>query len=150
MLVRTQPRREDIAVEWIAKQRQGCECYLPKFLDPRDQKIKILFPSYLFVFTPGPWYFLKGTFGVSSIHMSGDQPAHVLQREITRLKRKESENGIIHMKDLELQLGQEVTITFGPLKGQVGEYDGTVGSERVRVLLSWLASAEVEKRHIRY
>jgi transcriptional antiterminator RfaH len=148
IVVRTQPRRETVAVEWINRQNQGCESYLPRYFDPRNDQVKLLLPSYLFVLTPGAWYFLKGTYGVSSVLMQGDQPQVVLDREIAILRGKEDRKGIIHLKDLELKLGDKVTINWGALKGQVGEYDGNVSSERIRIVLNFFGVVTLDRRHI--
>ena len=140
ILVRSQPKRE----AWAATNcvRQGYEVYFP-----RCQRIRgtrplgrpiALFPTYIFVRTPGQWYFLRGTFGVAGPVLCGESPIVVPEHLVTELRSREGEDKIMWLH-IDPVPGQAVRITSGPMKDQVGVHAGMSGRQRVRVLFDRLA-----------
>jgi transcriptional antiterminator RfaH len=139
-VARTQPRREKWAAENV--RRQGHECYLP--LCELGNVIKPMFPSYLFVDSmTGQWHFLKGTFGVSGVVMTGNMPAILDYRVVAQLRAKENGFGHIELGD-HYQKGDKVRIKSGPFIYHEGLFDRQDGN-RVKVLLDLLGrKIEVE------
>lgn len=143
---RTQPSRE----RWAAENclRQGAETYLPLIIERNVvvrgrklvQRLRPLFPGYLFIRTLGQWHFLCGTFGLINLIMTGESPASIPQTIIDDLKQREADGAV--------QLPTQVTRAFdpkdpvriadGPFEGRIGLVDGYTDSERVRVLLDLL------------
>ena len=151
LVVRTQPNREAWAGDNIT--RQGYTYYLPRFKETvfaktmRKQvtRIRALFPSYLFVNTDGPWRWLTGTFGVSTLIFNGEAPALVSSRIIDDLKAREDDDGLVILPgDPRLKHksrftpGQLVKATEGPFIGFTGIHEGTSAHERERILLDLL------------
>lgn len=147
--------------ERIAKhniERQGYSAYVPmlatyRWVREAGGKRRVittrpLFPRYVFVDTPGAWYFLKSTFGVSSVVMLRSGPAEIRPEIMAELKSRE-EDGYITLPDEPqgLKAGDAVTIINGPFASFPGLYAGMKGEARVRVLLSILGGQqEVELR----
>ena len=151
LVVRTQPNREAWAGENIT--RQGYSYYLPKFKETVFAKsvrrnvtrVRALFPSYLFVSTDGPWRWLTGTFGVSTLIFNGDTPATVSSRIINDLKAREDEEGLVILpgdprlkRQSRFTPGQLVKATEGPFIGFTGIHQGTPAQERECILLDLL------------
>ena len=148
LVVRTQPNREVWAGDNIT--RQGYDYYLPKFketvliMQKKVTRIRALFPSYLFVNTDGPWRWLTGTFGVSTLIFNGEAPATVSPKIIDELRSREDEEGMVilpgdpRLKKSRFTPGQIVKATEGPFIGCFGIHEGTSTHERERILLDLL------------
>jgi transcriptional antiterminator RfaH len=151
LVVRTQPNREGWAGENI--KRQGYSYYLPRFKEivfvkqmrRHVSRVRALFPSYLFVNTDGPWRWLTGTFGVSTLIFNGECPAEVSARIIDDLRSREDEEGLVVLPgDPRLKRrsrftpGEIVKATEGPFIGFTGIHQGTEAHERERILLDLL------------
>ena len=138
LLVRTQPQREQYAQQNI-QHWLGLESYLPLYYDQQIDKIKVLFPSYLFVRSL-QWHPFKGVWGVSNVVMVGESPARLSDNEIQGLKAREAEEKgkrVILLPDL-YQVGQQLRVLAGSFADHLGLYDGMDGKTRVRVLLEFM------------
>jgi transcriptional antiterminator RfaH len=136
LLVRTKPRREEYAQNNLRRWRSDCETYLPQFKE--DKLPRVLFPSYLFVRPENGWMWLRNAWGVASVVMMGNAPAHVPDGVVEELKGKEEEDGLIHLPKRVYRLNQRLTVTAGPFEGCVGLYSGMDAHERIRILLEIL------------
>lgn len=102
------------------------------------QKIKPLFPNYLFVRLDIDihYYKVKWTRGVSKILGTGDGPIPISEGVIEVIKSRMGENNLVRLED-ELERGQLVQFTSGPFKDLIGVFDKKMSdSGRVRVLLN--------------
>lgn len=154
VVVRTQPNREAWAAENII--RQLAVPYLPRCAEKikignhYETKARLLFPGYIFVRTfDGRWRFLLGTYGVSSVVMTGSSPAVVQEAEIARIKACEDSDGLVHLPKLlpdlydeedhhRFKKGQPVRIKDGVYSGYEGIYEGCHAKDRERILLDYL------------
>ena len=138
LLVRTQPQRERYAQQNIQHWLK-LECYLPLYYDQLADKIKVLFPSYLFV-KSFQWYAFKGVWGVSNVVMVGQSPARLAHKHIEGLRVREVEEGrerAILLPSL-YRDGQQLRVLSGHFADRLGLYDGMDGKARVRVLLEFM------------
>jgi transcriptional antiterminator RfaH len=118
---------------------QGHQYYLPMLYDAKQKRPRPLFPGYNFPITTGPWYFLRGTFGIAGLVMNGENPATLLMSEIDKLRALENEFGHIQLpKAAEFEQNDPVRIKTGAMAGYVGLYQGMASTDRVRVLLEVL------------
>lgn len=123
----------------------GVETFTPTLKEQRRHPytnepvfvIKPAFPRYIFArFTAAKllhkiWF----TRGIHSVVSFGDTPSIVDDEVIEFIKSQAGEDGHITLTD-ELRIGDEVTITAGPLKGLMGVFDKKVkGDDRVIILL---------------
>ena len=145
IVARTKSQRERWAAENVA--RQGYDFYLPVLPPqpaPKSRKARppqFLFPGYLFVQTDGQWRFLLGTFGITTIIMTGQHPSFMPETEIARLRARENDSGFIQLPQLttsRFRNGDSVRITEGSFSGLKGIYECDPEQERVRVLLDFL------------
>jgi len=141
-LVYTKVRQEKVAQTNL--ERQGYEVYLPlvrqvrRRLGRRVSVVGALFPRYLFVRLDSDtdnWAPIRSTLGVVSIVRFGQEPAHVPDRFVDYLCRREDEEGIQAVMVDELKPGARVRVTEGSLMGFEGIYQARTGHERVVVLL---------------
>lgn len=138
----TQPGREKWAAENV--RRQGHDCYLPQFLQVRgsEQRIRPLFPSYLFVHTFGRWLHFRSTFGIRDLIMADESPAIIPHLAIDQLKARQGEDGLIHLDpppDAEpFHHGETLRVTNGPLWGYKGIFAGASDRERQTILIEFM------------
>lgn len=148
IVARTKPRREDYARQNVL--RQGYEAYLPKCVDHAG-RVSVLFPNYLFCYTPGSWHWLRSTYGISDLVWGCDgAPAMLPEAEINKIKAREQTDGLIDMGG-RLQPGQRVRVTGGSLMHSVGLFERYDGADRVRLLLDFLGgkcALVVEERFV--
>lgn len=137
-VVQTESQREPFVRMMLM--REGYETYLPRIR--MRKRILPLFPSYLFVRIVDRWYPVKNTIGVSKVLLAGDQPAHVHDAIIVKIKHMEH-GGIVRLPKPEktLKPGAKVQIVRGHFQGHIGIYDGASGKERERVLLQLLGQS---------
>lgn len=143
VVAQTKPHQERWAAENVS--RQGFSWYLPmtrQKLDPRrPAKTVCLFPRYLFVWTDGAWRSLLGTFGVTSLVMSGERPSALPERAIESLKSRQGSDGLIRLPDAlpeRLKPGTPVRVNGGVFSGYTGVTAQDTGAARVKVLLDLL------------
>jgi transcription antitermination factor NusG len=128
-VVRTKTQQE----LWAAKnvRQQGEEPWLP-----RISHREVLFPGYLFVWSTGRWRFLRSTYGVLDIIMTGERPAMLPLSEIERIRAMEGDSGFVVLPPRPAFVpGQSVEVAEGLFMGEVGLCEGMLPNDRVRVLL---------------
>jgi transcriptional antiterminator RfaH len=134
IVARSKPRQELYARENVL--RQGFECYVPRFRE--DNQVRVLFPGYVFVNTPGPWRFLTGTFGVMDVVLNAESPSRLPEKIVSELRARENGSGYVDIPQERFARNQQVRLRSGLFEGQVGLYQGQPGRDRVKVLLSLL------------
>jgi transcription antitermination factor NusG len=152
-VVWTQANRERTAE--LNAARQGYTCFLPYGclrIGSREPSVQVLFPRYFFVKVVGAWRSLLGTIGVCDvIRGTGGGPAIVPPGEVEQLLDRHRERGYIDLNGERFFQGQRVKVGAGPLSGLEGVFDGMVGWERSKVLLTWLGgvcSVELRERDL--
>lgn len=142
LVAQTKPQQERWAAENAA--RQGYEWYLPMTRVRRTNniyKIQCLFPRYLFVKTKGAWRSLLGTFGVTSLVMTGEKPSELAESVIERLRARQGADGFITLPNAlepRFKANDAVRVNGGPMSGYTGIVTGMAGEARVKVLLDFL------------
>jgi len=123
---------------------QGIEVFLPLletrqyFHEKMVQKIKPLFPNYLFanLDIDVHYYKVKWTRGVNKILGVGNEPIPISEKVIQTIKTQRGENNFVKLDD-GLEKGNIVQFTSGPFKDLMGVFDKKMSDgNRVRVLLS--------------
>jgi transcriptional antiterminator RfaH len=143
-VIHTHPKQEDRAEQNL--KAWNVETFTPKFKElhydawtkKSTYKIKPLFPRYIFArFKAGDHYHkISYTRGVRTIVCFGGDPAPVLDEVIQIIQFRMTRDGFVRMED-ELNVGDEVLIQEGPLKGITGVFDREMKeADRVRILLS--------------
>ena len=136
---------------------QGIETLLPLlevFQDSHGrivQKIKPLFPNYLFARLDIDlhYYKVKWTRGVSKILGVGSEPIPISGKVIETIKERMGDNNLVKLED-GLERGNLVQFTSGPLKDLMGVFDKRMSDgKRVRVLLG-LIGVDVPVQVSRY
>jgi len=127
--------------------QQGFEVYLPQMRTP-NQRVALMFPSYLFVQVIDRWYSILGTIGVSYVLRDGDVPARLPETFVDSLKARERDGAVVLDEAPSevvpaLKVGQRVRIVGGPLQGKLGLYDGMTAHQREVVLLGSLGRVEM-------
>ena len=147
IVARTKSGRERWAAENVSN--QGYEWYLPRISRTVHRKggfsftrAEPLFHCYLFVKTSGPWQFLLGTFGISSVVTFDQSPPILPQIEIDKLKAAEVA-GIIQLKDRQensrpFTAGMSLRVKGGVFSGYIGIHKGMQAKDRERVLFDFL------------
>ncbi len=137
--------------------QQEIEVFLPLFENFQYahgrlvQKIKPLFPNYLFAKLDMEvhYYKVKWTRGVNKILGVGSQPIPVSEKVIRAIKDRMGENRLVRLDD-GLVPGAVVQFTSGPFKDLMGVFDKKMsGGKRVKVLLS-LVGVDVPVQASRY
>ena len=122
---------------------QKFDYYLPKITTKKinsKPKVEILFPGYIFVKTSFSNYSaLKYTVGIKNIIKFGDNIPCLSDEEIEAMQMAEKTSKIDPVA-LQIQIGQDVTIAKGSLKGNIVKVCSLPSKERVGVLLSFLGS----------
>ncbi len=123
---------------------QEIEVFLPLLEAFQDfhgrivQKIKPLFPNYLFAKLDIDlhYYKVKWTRGVNKILGNGGEPIPMSEKVIQTIKDRMGENNLVKL-DEGLEAGTIVQFTSGPFKDLMGVFDRRMSDgKRVRVLLS--------------
>lgn len=130
-------------------QNQGYTAYLPRYRERmtpsgKVRKLpaaKLLFPGYIFCYTDGPWTFLTGTRGVTTVLMSGSKPGIVPDDVIAALKSQEDNDGYVMLPNKmqrsdQFERGSKVRLRAGPFLSYIGIYDGRTTADLERVLLN--------------
>lgn len=141
--IHTHPRQEVRAESNLCA--WGVETFAPTLKEQRRHPytnkpvfvIKPMFPRYIFArFTAAKmlhkvWF----TRGIHSVVSFGGTPSIVDDEVIELIKLQVGEDGHITLTD-ELRIGDEVTITAGPLRGLMGVFDRKAkGDDRIIILL---------------
>ena len=115
------------------------------------QKIKPLFPNYLFakLDIEAHYYKVKWTRGVSKILGVGSEPIPISEKVIRTIKERTGESNLVRLDDGLVQ-GAVVQFTSGPFKDLMGVFDKKMSDgKRVRVLLN-LIGVDVPVQVSRY
>jgi transcriptional antiterminator RfaH len=115
------------------------------------QKIKPLFPNYLFANLDmhAHYYKVKWTRGVSKILGAGNEPIPISEKVIQTIKARMGENKFVKL-DEGLEEGNIVQFTSGPFKDLLGVFDKKMSDgKRVRILLT-LIGVDVPVQVSRY
>jgi transcriptional antiterminator RfaH len=142
--VHTLPFAEARAEEHL--HRQGFRTFQPK----RNKTVRHarrlttveapFFPRYLFMvldLSRHQWRSVNGTFGVSRLVMSGDQPHPVPRGVVETLIAAADPRGILQLAS-KLRVGGAVRLMAGPFAEQLAMLDDLDDTGRVRVLLDIL------------
>jgi len=117
--------------------------YVPKITTKKinsKTKEEVLFPGYIFVNTNFENYSaLKYTMGIKNIIKFGDNISCICDEEIEAMKMVEETSKIDPVAS-QIQIGQDVIIAAGSLKGSIVKVCSLPSKERVGVLLSFLGS----------
>jgi transcription antitermination factor NusG len=140
MVARTIGRREHYAQEHI--QRAGAKTYFPEFHDVFTNKVKPLFPGYIFVRARGDglWYWLRSTLGVLCLIMRDGVPELMRDEVVKILKSSEDRRGLVSVKALSLLPGTRVNVVGGSMVGYTGTFMGMTKHERCLVMFSLLGA----------
>jgi transcriptional antiterminator RfaH len=123
---------------------QEIEVFLPLFetfgsaYGKMVQKIKPLFPNYLFAKLDinVHYYKVKWTRGVAKILGTGNGPVPLSEKVIQTVRERLGENNLVRLDDA-LAEGHLIQFTSGPFKDLMGVFDKKMSDgKRVRVLLS--------------
>ncbi len=115
------------------------------------QKIKPLFPNYLFAKLDIDlhYYKVKWTRGVNKILGNGSGPLPISEKVIQTIKERMGENNLVRLDDGLMQ-GTVVQFTSGPFKDLMGVFDKKMSDgKRVKVLLN-LIGVDVPVQVSRY
>jgi transcription elongation factor/antiterminator RfaH len=123
---------------------QGLETFLPlhgsqQYSDGRIiQKIKPLFPNYLFtsIDLSLHYYKVKWTRGVSKILGTGNEPTPISEKVIQAIRERAGKDNLVRLEE-EWKEGDLVQITSGPFKELMGVFQKRMSDKgRVRILLN--------------
>jgi transcription antitermination factor NusG len=122
---------------------QNFEFYLPKITIKKINsvsKAEALFPGYVFVKTSIENYSaLKYTMGIKNILKFGGNISYMSSEEIKSMQILE-EKSKIDPVSIQIQLGKDVRISKGSLKGGIAKIYSLPSRERVSVLLTFLGT----------
>lgn len=123
---------------------QSLDYYLPKIVTKkynRNPREEVMFPGYIFINTDVDKYSsVSYTKGIKKILRFGENIAHLADDEIKSIKMIEKSSRQEPLVQ-EIQIGQEVNIVRGTLKGNVAEIFSLPSKERVSILLNILGSS---------
>ena len=154
-VIQTKPGNEYRAEKNLTGQE--IETFLPllesyQYFDGRPlQKIKPLFPNYLFakLDVDMHYYKVKWTRGVSNILGAGSGPVAISEKVIETIKARMGEDNLVKLDD-GIKEGNIVQFTSGPFKDLMGVFDRKMSDgKRVRVLLN-LIGVDVPVQVSRY
>ena len=137
--------------------RQNFETFMPLYRETiRQNQIfkevtKPLFPGYLFVrltTDSADWRQINSTFGVTRlISFEASEPAIVPDGLVEGLKVRCDEVGVVKCSS-DVNVGAKVQMVAGAFSGFVGNVEGFVSDERVKILFDLMGQrSRVEVRH---
>ena len=144
-VLRSKPHKEDAL--WRQAVSQGFQIFYPripaKAVNPRARKVVPYFPGYMFVRLDLEQVGISTFQWMPCAHgliCFDDRPASVPDSLVNAIaERVEAINVLGGELYLDLQRGDQVTITSGPFAGYEAIFDERLsGGERVRVLLTML------------
>ena len=145
-VIHTKPRDEHRVKSHF--EGMGIETLLPLYKNYRSLRERMcpvvnpLFPNYVFarLNLERHYYKVKWTRGVNRILGVGSEPIPISERVIQMLKERMGDDDTVQLLE-DLQEGNIVQITSGPLKDFVGAFQkGLSSSGRVRILLSLIGT----------
>lgn len=139
VIIKGKPNKENLLSSYL--QNEGFEIYYPKLKVYQTQKIRPLFPGYIFVKLSPRFqlHLLKVAPGFQKPLLFDEQLAALEEDEILGLKKRENEKGYIEVKKgLNIKKGEILKIksgAFSGLEATVVEY--LPEKERIRLLLNY-------------
>jgi transcription antitermination factor NusG len=122
---------------------QEFDYYLPKITIKKinsDPKVEVLFPGYIFVNTSFENYSaLKYTKGIKNIIKFGDNISCISDEDIKAMQIAEEKSKLDPVAS-QIQIGQDVLISKGSLKGSIVKICSLPSKKRVGILLNFLGS----------
>ena len=128
----THPQSETRALDHL--RRQGFAAYLPRYLKRRSHARKVdtvrapLFPGYLFVcmdVARTQWRAIRSTLGIRHLICVGEKPVPVPEGVVEEIRANEGADGLVPMDaPPPFRAGEEVLVTNGPLRDQIGRLFG--------------------------
>ena len=122
---------------------QNFDFYLPKITIKKinaNPKVEVLFPGYIFINTSLENYSaLKYTIGIKNIIKFGDNISCISNEEIKIMQMAEETSKIDPVAP-QIQIGKDVLILKGSLKGSMVKICSLPSRQRVGILLSFLGS----------
>lgn len=149
-VVNTQPHRERIALENLARQEFKAYCPLVRRRVRHARRVhdvlRPLFPGYLFVhLSPQTqrWRPIMSTAGVRMLVRFGEQLAFVEDDFVQELKSHEIDGEIVRPPK-SFMVGQSVHVAAGPFSGLVGTIIEMDDKDRLVVLMNLLNNRKVK------
>ena len=147
-VVRSQPRKEALALRHLHNQRIAAFCPMSQ-LGPRNTRrepqFRPFFPSYLFVqldVERERWRSVNGTIGVIGLvgtgRTSAGRPTPLPEGLIERMQASSATDGKLRFREL-LAKGDEVRIVGGPFNTLCGILETSGDADRVTILLDILS-----------
>jgi len=138
-VINTKPMKE-FQVEKLFKEG-GFAVYNPKYF--HEKRIKPFFPGYEFVYFefPAQYQLVRYTRGVKKVVGPRESPTPISEDVIHEIKAREI-NGLIELQKYgeEPQVGDEIEVMEGPLKGLKGIFQRQISDkERVMILLNYVS-----------
>jgi transcriptional antiterminator RfaH len=139
--VRTQPRRERLALEHL--ERQDFESFCPMWRGARRQQrlakaaLAPLFPSYVFArlnLDAQRWRAINGTIGCIGLVSFGARPTALPSGFVESMRARSESDGEVGFAH-ELRLGDQVRVVGGSFDNLCGTLVAKTGPERVAILL---------------
>ena len=122
---------------------QSFEYYLPKITTKKinsNPKEEALFPGYIFVKTSLENYSaLRFTLGIKDVIKFGDNISTISDEDVNAFQIAEKSSKINPLSS-QIQIGQDVCISRGSLKGSIVKICSLSSKKRVNVLLNFLGS----------
>jgi transcriptional antiterminator RfaH len=151
-VINTKPKKEPQVERLFVE--GGFMIYCPKHLSER--RIKPFFPGYAFLAFafPEQYQTVKYTRGVKRVVGNDDGPIPIPPEVIGSLRARER-NGLIVLEKYgqEPQVGDEIEVMEGPLRGLKGVFQKEIGDrERVMILLNYVSYQGlllIEKRKLK-
>jgi transcriptional antiterminator RfaH len=133
--------------------RLGFRSYYPRYVHrvrrpgyPPEDRVRPVFPSYLFLFLVDAWHQLLGAPGIRSLLMDGESPAVLPEHEVERLRVMEDAAGFIRLPKVSAECfaqGAKVRVESGPFRGLSGLYEGMSSRGREMLLLELLGGSRL-------
>lgn len=143
----THPRKELLALQNL--HNQGFTAFFPRLKRARrsgnriESRLEGLFPGYVFVRfdkARDRWQSINGTFGVRTLVGVREREPSAVPPEIMDTILERCRDGVWHEDSEVLVPGQAVALIDGPFVGANARFAQMLSGERVRVMLSWLAT----------
>lgn len=147
IVARTHPKKEHWAAQNV--ENQGYQTKIFEYYDHDRRRRQVLFPGFIFIKTPGPWYFLNGTRGVRGPLMTGDQPSKMPQRLMDEIVQREKDGLVQLPRSSQFEKGMRVRVRYGTFGGLEALYQKQHSQHRSQILVELLgrqAQIEVDTR----
>ena len=141
----SRPRHEKKLADLLNE--KGIEAYVPlrkvlkQWSDRKKMVEEPLIRSYCFVRANPKWYFeALNTFGAVRYVWFSGKPAPIPDRQINTLKILAGDNWEVEQVNCNLEPGEYVKITAGPLMGTIGEITSVTGKNKLILRIDHMAT----------